>query len=111
MQPVDAVRRHPDSPRGPELRDPARFLAALRASLPSESAPAGTELHLEFENDVDATGAVTRVVADAVSDPVVRAALIAALMSAAFHPAWHDQAAVAVSGLHVKLGIPVRDPR
>ncbi len=111
MEPLDAVRAHPDSPRGPELRDPAGFFAALRAGLPSESAPAGTEWHLEFDIDVDATGAVTRVVANAVSDPVVRAALISALMSAAFHPPWRDRAPAAVSGLHMKLSFRVRDPR
>lgn len=108
MPSPDPVLRHPESPRGPELREPAQFVAALMAALPPGHAPPGTALRLEFELDVDVDGTVTKVVADAVPDPMVRAALVGALQAAPFHPAWRNGAATAVSGLRVTMSLPVR---
>ena len=59
MQVDAAVPAHPDSPRPPELRDPAGFAKALRASLPPGFAPATESVTVAVELDIDADGAVT----------------------------------------------------
>jgi TonB family protein len=102
---TSAERAHPDSPRALELRDFAAFLAAIRTALPPGHAAFDSGLRVQLLLDVDATGAVTRAVADPATDPAVDAAVVAAVRSVAFHPAQRGGIAIAVTDHRVHMAV------
>jgi hypothetical protein len=97
--------RHPDSPRGPELRDPNAFFRAVGEGLPPEHGAFVSGVSARLVLNVDATGTVTSAHADASTDPAVGRAVIAAVRLTGLLPAQRDGVAHAVQDHRMQISL------
>ena len=102
---ISSERRHPNSPRGPELRDPNAFFRAVWEGLPPDHGAFTSGLSARLVLSVDATGEVTSVHADDSTDPAVGRAVIAAVRATGMLPAQRDGVAHAVQDHKVQIGL------